>query len=833
MAQILDFGGVAPKLEPRSKSAPLTQAGALAGIDGNVKQFAIDPAGRRVLAIVEGQQKLFVIDCKSHNAVAALALPGTPAAVCVAGARSFVMIAGTGLAEVGLASQRIVKTWPISGVAPGTIAVIPVQGIALFPQNRTLAILDLDSGKISATQYVAHAVAADPRQQFCYVYVRQEADPSAGQFIIDGRPVMIERTNIDWIQTALFKFAIEDKHVLPAELRMNAASNGRQLVVSPDGDFVAVVGGGGWRPDDAADRKAGYGVATIAAADFQQVQGCFTIGAYPTGAAINSVTHQIAVIRGDEAKVYHLTRDDDSQSLPGANSGIAAWSPDGKYLYLAGAKGIHVWQNELTPDEEKASLTWAAKMLTLQLSPRKAAAQPVAEPIADAIKTFEIKNELAATKDAIRLAGDKPSKQQPQEWLQYQPYQSDAALSAAFREISGHKDAADAGLRIYQLKKLKADHADNPGIDFLLGMSYFFAGQQDQSIQAHLAAIHGDQARTNITLEALRCMGQIERRKDQPQAAAYCYAHVLRLDPDNPLWVREATVMFTQAKVMDAAKQLLAGAGKARSTGALSGPRSDLVLPTLPTAPAAKELTSEQLFQKCAPSVVLIRSDHGTGSGVCIAAGGLVVTNRHVVGNSATSVTVYAFRTANGKTERSKPIDAEIVFESEADDLALVKLKTAPKSLVPDFPSREPTVAGAKVFAVGNPGLGDVVLNQSITEGVVSAAERAISGHAYIQHTAAVNPGNSGGPLLDTSGRLAGLVTLKADLEGVSFAIPAAPDSHLQVRPTTKVECGGENSETSGAAMLPWRQDYRPMAACILRWWTALSSTRRTTWPIA
>ncbi len=67
-----------------------------------------------------------------------------------------------------------------------------------------------------------------------------------------------------------------------------------------------------------------------------------------------------------------------------------------------------------------------------------------------------------------------------------------------------------------------------------------------------------------------------------------------------------------------------------------------------------------------------------------------------------------------------------------------------------------------------------MVLDQTITEGIVSAAEREISGHAYIQHTAAVNPGNSGGPLLDNSGHLAGLVTLKADLEGVSFAIPAA-----------------------------------------------------------
>ena len=67
-----------------------------------------------------------------------------------------------------------------------------------------------------------------------------------------------------------------------------------------------------------------------------------------------------------------------------------------------------------------------------------------------------------------------------------------------------------------------------------------------------------------------------------------------------------------------------------------------------------------------------------------------------------------------------------------------------------------------------------MVLDQSITGGVASAACR--EDFRTRLHTAhgGRESGNSGGPLLDTSGRLAGLVTLKADLEGVSFAIPAA-----------------------------------------------------------
>jgi len=65
------------------------------------------------------------------------------------------------------------------------------------------------------------------------------------------------------------------------------------------------------------------------------------------------------------------------------------------------------------------------------------------------------------------------------------------------------------------------------------------------------------------------------------------------------------------------------------------------------------------------------------------------------------------------------------------------------------------------------------VLDQSLSEGIVSAAEREFEGLSFLQHTAAVNPGNSGGPLLNAQGHVVGLNTTKAKLENVSFAIPA------------------------------------------------------------
>ena len=84
----------------------------------------------------------------------------------------------------------------------------------------------------------------------------------------------------------------------------------------------------------------------------------------------------------------------------------------------------------------------------------------------------------------------------------------------------------------------------------------------------------------------------------------------------------------------------------------------------------------------------------------------------------------------------------------------------------------ETPAVGSKVFAIGNPGMGDKILEQTMSEGIVSATNRKLGDQTYIQHTAAVNPGNSGGPLFNEKGQVVGMVTLKARLENVSFAIP-------------------------------------------------------------
>ena len=81
--------------------------------------------------------------------------------------------------------------------------------------------------------------------------------------------------------------------------------------------------------------------------------------------------------------------------------------------------------------------------------------------------------------------------------------------------------------------------------------------------------------------------------------------------------------------------------------------------------------------------------------------------------------------------------------------------------------------SGEPVTVIGNPGAGDAILSHTMTNGIVSNPKRDFDGQTFIQLSAAVNPGNSVGPLFDQHGNVAGLVALKARIEGASFAVPS------------------------------------------------------------
>ena len=205
---------------------------------------------------------------------------------------------------------------------------------------------------------------------------------------------------------------------------------------------------------------------------------------------------------------------------------------------------------------------------------------------------------------------------------------------------------------------------------------------------------------------------------------------------------------------------------------------SDLLGATLSksTTPAIKltpqiiqgAMNNQKLAGLSLPMVVHLTSGASTGSGFLIGDGSFIITNRHVVGSSKNKTTQVEF--SDGSQSQAKT-----VYVSSKEDFAVLKLENRRKMLpLPICYSAYP-VPGQDVLALGSP-LG---LANTITRGMVSAVRRSTSdykggpiGSTLIQTDAAVNPGNSGGPLVNTNGEVVGVITFKrSSAEGLNFAI--------------------------------------------------------------
>jgi Do/DeqQ family serine protease len=161
------------------------------------------------------------------------------------------------------------------------------------------------------------------------------------------------------------------------------------------------------------------------------------------------------------------------------------------------------------------------------------------------------------------------------------------------------------------------------------------------------------------------------------------------------------------------------------------------------------------------------REQVGTGSGVLISSDGYIVTNNHVIDN-ASSIEV----TLNNK----KTYTAELIGTDPSSDIALLKIEGASFESIP-FANSDAIQVGEWVLAVGNP----YNLTSTVTAGIISAKGRDLEGNSitesFIQTDAAVNPGNSGGALVNTRGELIGINTAISSQTGAfvgySFAVPS------------------------------------------------------------
>lgn len=155
----------------------------------------------------------------------------------------------------------------------------------------------------------------------------------------------------------------------------------------------------------------------------------------------------------------------------------------------------------------------------------------------------------------------------------------------------------------------------------------------------------------------------------------------------------------------------------------------------------------------------------GTGSGVIITPDGYIVTNNHVVANaSKIGITL----------NNNKNYDAEVIGTDANSDIALLKIDAEENLPYLAFGDSDDTKIGEWVLAVGNP----FSLTSTVTAGIISAKARNLGRtQSFIQSDAAVNPGNSGGALVNTNGDLIGINTAITSQTGTyvgySFAVPS------------------------------------------------------------
>jgi S1-C subfamily serine protease len=177
----------------------------------------------------------------------------------------------------------------------------------------------------------------------------------------------------------------------------------------------------------------------------------------------------------------------------------------------------------------------------------------------------------------------------------------------------------------------------------------------------------------------------------------------------------------------------------------------------------SEEVELEKLIANIIPSVVKIQTNSGDGTGFILTKDGLIITNRHVVSRSdKAEITFY---------DKTK-VEARVIRRDSNADIAILSVSDRKDSLplqpLPICYQQYPSL-GESVIAVGNP----LSLSNTITRGIVSGI-REMENQTLIQTDASVNPGNSGGPLLNKYGEVVGVVNSKmggVGIQGLGFGV--------------------------------------------------------------
>lgn len=246
-------------------------------------------------------------------------------------------------------------------------------------------------------------------------------------------------------------------------------------------------------------------------------------------------------------------------------------------------------------------------------------------------------------------------------------------------------------------------------------------------------------------------------------------------------------------------------------------PRADLEPGfTIELQEQGEELSLQQLYERCADTIVAItgtvedESGYYWGTGVIASPDGLIVTNAHIIdGCDSAEVTLY----------NDESYEAELVGVDGISDLALLKIDAEglPAAVFGDVSS---IAVGDEVAAIGNP-LGED-FRSTLTNGIISAIDRGLNYNgrtmSLLQTNTAINQGNSGGALFNMYGQVVGITNMKmmsyySSIEGIGFAIPSstvksvvdslAANGEVRGRPSIGITVGAIPEDVSSHYDIP------------------------------
>ena len=275
-----------------------------------------------------------------------------------------------------------------------------------------------------------------------------------------------------------------------------------------------------------------------------------------------------------------------------------------------------------------------------------------------------------------------------------------------------------------------------------------------------------------------------EMKRLQDQFESFCFEN--KGAPRDKLWADMSRETMSQLGTILVSLNKPVGEGVSKAndlelrTGqaSLPQPTNDIALLTLVGAKQISASTRSTIhvnasIKPALEATVTVFTDQGSGSGFVISTNGYIVTNHHVTERAKRAKRVQV------AGQDGRKIAARVVESNESRDLAILKVDEGNWSPV-ELGDMDTAGTGDTVFAIGSPGGIDTVLQFTATRGIVSSIRdfpSAVNPNVkvqYIQTDAAINTGNSGGPLVSESGKVIGVNTLKivgVGKQGLGFAI--------------------------------------------------------------